>query len=162
VKSEKRRKLETAGWRVGDARDFLGLSPSEAEFEEISLAYDLNSASMPFADNRDFALRVVGESFYEENLRYLCGPAADHMRQREATAVLTLEHDNPKDRNAVRVDVDGLTVGHLSRSDALSFRSQYSGRSGDRFECNAVLISVRGGEVCDYGVRLDEPSVRPY
>jgi DNA-binding XRE family transcriptional regulator len=38
VKSEKRRKLEAAGWRVGDARDFLELSPSEAEFVEIKLA----------------------------------------------------------------------------------------------------------------------------
>src|ERR1041385_9087629 len=38
MKAAKRRKLEAAGWRVGDARDFLGLSSSEAQFVEIKLA----------------------------------------------------------------------------------------------------------------------------
>ena len=38
MKAEKRRKLEAAGWRVGDARDFLDLSSAEAEFVEIKLA----------------------------------------------------------------------------------------------------------------------------
>ena len=34
---------------------------------------------MPFVGNRDFAVRVVGESFYDDNLRELCGAAEDHM-----------------------------------------------------------------------------------
>jgi len=38
VKAEKRRQLESAGWRVGDARDFLALSDDEAQFVEIKLA----------------------------------------------------------------------------------------------------------------------------
>lgn len=38
MKAEKRRKLEAAGWRIGDAGDFLGSSPSEREFVEIKLA----------------------------------------------------------------------------------------------------------------------------
>jgi DNA-binding XRE family transcriptional regulator len=38
VKAEKRRRLENAGWRVGDAKDFLGLSDDEAQFVEIKLA----------------------------------------------------------------------------------------------------------------------------
>src|SRR5206468_504386 len=38
MKADKRRKLEAAGWRVGDAREFLGLTSSEAEFLEIKLA----------------------------------------------------------------------------------------------------------------------------
>jgi len=38
MKPDKRRKLETAGWRVGDARDLLGLTSGEAEFVEIKLA----------------------------------------------------------------------------------------------------------------------------
>jgi len=38
MKTEKRRKLEAAGWRFGDARDFLVLSSSEAQFVEIKLA----------------------------------------------------------------------------------------------------------------------------
>src|SRR3954470_3516955 len=38
MKPEKQKKLEAAGWSVGDARDFLGLTPDEAEFVEIKLA----------------------------------------------------------------------------------------------------------------------------
>ena len=38
MKAEKRRKLEDAGWRVGNAADFLELTADEAEFVEIKLA----------------------------------------------------------------------------------------------------------------------------
>jgi DNA-binding XRE family transcriptional regulator len=38
LKTEKRKKLEAAGWRVGDARDFLQLSASESEFVDIKLS----------------------------------------------------------------------------------------------------------------------------
>ena len=38
MKAAKQRKLEAAGWRVGDARDFLELTPGEAEFVEIKLS----------------------------------------------------------------------------------------------------------------------------
>lgn len=96
----------------------------------------------PFVGNRDFAVKVVGESFYENNLRELCGPAEDHMRQFAKTAILTLENDNPYDGNAVRVDVDGLTVGHLGRSDTRRFRAAYGGRGMSQVSCAALLISL--------------------
>jgi predicted XRE-type DNA-binding protein len=35
---EKLRRLKLAGWRSGDAADFLGLSPEEAAFVELKLA----------------------------------------------------------------------------------------------------------------------------
>jgi hypothetical protein len=110
---------------------------------------------MPFVGNRRFDLKVVGESHYEQNLYDLCGPATDHIRQFPKTAILTLEVDNPYDRNAVRVDIDGLTVGHLSRSDAAWFRRICGGSDGSRFVCDAVVVSLRGSAACDYGVRLD-------
>ncbi|HLO47072.1 MAG TPA: helix-turn-helix transcriptional regulator [Kamptonema sp.] len=34
----KRQRLEAAGWQVGDAADFLGLSPQEVAFIEIKLS----------------------------------------------------------------------------------------------------------------------------
>jgi hypothetical protein len=110
---------------------------------------------MPLIGNREYAVHVVGESFYEDNLRALCGPATDHMRQFAKIAILTLESDNPYDRNAVRIDVDGLTVGHLSRADAPRFRARCGGMNGARFSCDALLISLRGNAASDYGVRLD-------
>jgi DNA-binding XRE family transcriptional regulator len=38
MKTEKKKKLEAAGWTVGDAREFLALTPDESEFVEIKLA----------------------------------------------------------------------------------------------------------------------------
>jgi len=110
---------------------------------------------MPFIGNGKFPIKVVGESFYEDNLYSLCGSATDHMRQLAAIAVLTLEGSNPYDRNAVRVDVDGLQVGHLSREDALRFRRVTGARDGAQFSCPALLLSLRGDAASDYGVRLD-------
>ncbi len=38
MNKEKRRRLEGAGWKVGNAADFLDLSPAEAIFVELKLA----------------------------------------------------------------------------------------------------------------------------
>lgn len=38
MNEDKRKKLETAGWRVGDTEDFLDLPPEAAEFIETKLA----------------------------------------------------------------------------------------------------------------------------
>jgi hypothetical protein len=110
---------------------------------------------VPFIGNGKFAIKVVGESFYEANLRELCGPAEDHMRQFAKTAVLTLERDSPYDKNAVRVEIDGLQVGHLSRQDAVRFRRVAHAPDGAQFSCSAILISLLGNVATDYGVRLD-------
>ncbi len=36
--TQKAKRLETAGWKIGDASDFLGLSPEEAELIAFKLA----------------------------------------------------------------------------------------------------------------------------
>jgi predicted XRE-type DNA-binding protein len=38
MNKEKRRRLKSAGWRVGDVAEFLELSPAEADFVELKLA----------------------------------------------------------------------------------------------------------------------------
>lgn len=38
MKTSKREALKRAGWRIGDAADFLGLSAEEASFVELKLA----------------------------------------------------------------------------------------------------------------------------
>ena len=37
MKAEKAKRLERAGWKLGDAKDFLSLDASEAKFVEIKL-----------------------------------------------------------------------------------------------------------------------------
>jgi DNA-binding XRE family transcriptional regulator len=38
MEESKRRRLEAAGWRVGDTADFLDLTPQEVELIEVKLA----------------------------------------------------------------------------------------------------------------------------
>lgn len=38
MRKTKKNRLEAAGWRLGDASDFLGLAPEEAVFIELKLA----------------------------------------------------------------------------------------------------------------------------
>jgi DNA-binding XRE family transcriptional regulator len=37
MRNDKRKRLEAAGWRVGDAAEFLGLTPEEQAYVEIRL-----------------------------------------------------------------------------------------------------------------------------
>ena len=37
MKHDKRERLEKAGWRVGSAEEFLGLSPEEAEYIDLRI-----------------------------------------------------------------------------------------------------------------------------
>ncbi len=38
MRTDKRKRLEAAGWQVGSTRDFLGLTPEETAFVEVKLA----------------------------------------------------------------------------------------------------------------------------
>jgi DNA-binding XRE family transcriptional regulator len=42
MKTEKRRRLEAGGWKIGGAREFLNLSPEEAAYVELKLALSKN------------------------------------------------------------------------------------------------------------------------
>ena len=76
------------------------------------------------------------------------------------TATLVPEPENPYDRNAVRVDIDGFTVGYLARPEAKAFRAALRGIGlGTRATaCEARVVGGwdRGeGDVGHFGVRLD-------
>jgi DNA-binding XRE family transcriptional regulator len=42
MKTQKRRRLEAGGWKIGGAREFLNLSPEEAAYVELKLALSKN------------------------------------------------------------------------------------------------------------------------
>ncbi len=42
----KRKKLESKGWRVGGAEDFLGLTPEESEFIELKIKAGENLSNL--------------------------------------------------------------------------------------------------------------------
>jgi len=109
-----------------------------------------------------FALPIVGESHYQEALEAICGPRSDEGEDRRVEARLVLENDNPHDSMAVRVDIQGQTVGHLSREHARQYRKQLE-RAGYASTDAYCKARIRGGwdrgegGHGHYGVFLDLP-----
>jgi hypothetical protein len=72
-----------------------------------------------------FPQEVVGESKYQDNLRSIIGRVSgqDYYKKQDFTAYLFLENQNQFDPgNAIRIEINKLTVGYLSRSDAQKYR----------------------------------------
>ena len=69
------------------------------------------------------------------------------------TVRLVAEHDNPHDQTAVRVDVRGVTVGHLPREDAAQLHQYLAAvqGAGQYAECEGRIVVASNGE---YGVYL--------
>ena len=108
-----------------------------------------------------FDVEVVGESHYQRNIERIAGPLSDDGIRAEFVADIILEKDNPHDPNAVRVDIAGLTVGHLSRNDAPAIRAALKPagiKSGMSVQVKAVIVGGRTGQ--NFGVWLDIPTVR--
>jgi hypothetical protein len=80
----------------------------------------------------EFEFEIVGESNYQKALKAIAGPKARDGKNHECTAKLILEDDNPHDSKAVRVDIDGRTVGYLARDMARECRSRNRKRRGAR------------------------------
>ena len=107
-----------------------------------------------------FALPIVGESHYQEALERICGPRTEEGEDRLVEARLILEDQNPHDSLAVRVDINGMTVGYLSREHARMYRRGLSkgGYATVNAYCQAVIRGGwdRGeGDRGFYGVYLD-------
>jgi predicted XRE-type DNA-binding protein len=64
VDKKTRAELEAAGWKIGDAQEFLGLSEAEAEFIEMKLALagDLRARRLERKLNQTQVARIVGSS----------------------------------------------------------------------------------------------------
>jgi hypothetical protein len=73
----------------------------------------------------DGRMSVVGESHYQPALQHITGGKdchGDFANAVAVSAVLVPEPTNPYDRNAVRVDIDRMTVGYLAREDAVDYQ----------------------------------------
>lgn len=104
-----------------------------------------------------FEFEIVGEASYQKALKAIAGPKHEDGVEHFCTAELILEDDNPHDSKAVRVDIDGRTVGYLSRGHARQYRKQVSAGA---MTVPAVIVGGwnRGaGDTGHYGVKLDLP-----
>ncbi|MBP7572595.1 MAG: hypothetical protein KA777_01325 [Rhodoferax sp.] len=108
----------------------------------------------------EYDFEVVGEGFCQPQLKAMVGDHGTDSAEMHTTAFLVPDDKNKHDDKAVRVDIGGYTVGHLSKNDARSFRKRLSAKkmSGATTSCKAVIMggfTNRAGEKASYGVRLD-------
>lgn len=59
-------------------------------------------------------------------------------------AVLFLDPFNRHDKNAVRIEIDNLTVGHLSKDNAIKYRNWLSQNNLKKATCQADAM-ITGG-----------------
>lgn len=111
-----------------------------------------------------YEFEIVGESRYQDVLVTICGGRTEDSAEHMTEAVLHLEDSNPHDNLAVRVDIDGRTVGYLSRKDARSYRKQLKQLGHERIVCKCDAMIVGGWrrsrtDQGHFGVKLDLPVV---
>ena len=109
-----------------------------------------------------FDLEVVGVSYYQRHLRVLSNRYSKKGGERELIAKLHYENTNPHDKKAIRVVIDGGTVGYLSRKNARLFRKRIEKvrPEGLIISCDAEIIGgnrVGFFKKTDFGVLLDLP-----
>ena len=75
--------------------------------------------SEPFVIEGDDSTRAVGVSHYQVDLRAIAGEGDV---RHEVVAQLVREPDNPHDPGAIAVQIDGRTVGYLSRDENTRWR----------------------------------------
>jgi len=112
-----------------------------------------------------FPLQVQGESYYRANIEeiseFLDEDDGEGVDASNFTARLILDDNNQYDPgNAVRVEIDGKLVGHLSKQNAMAYRHRLAqlGLSNAIGECRASIkggFALPEGGFADYGVRLD-------
>ena len=103
---------------------------------------------------------VVRESLYQDALNAICGGKSESGHHKIVKALLVCEDSNPHDTDAVRVDIDGKTVGYLNRLNARHFRKQLiaGGCAGMPGLCSAEIVGGwdrGGGDEGNYEVKLD-------
>ena len=105
-----------------------------------------------------YSLNVVGESFYQAQLDNICGGKKEEGHEHITTAKVIPYDSNTYDDHAVKVEIDNMTIGHLSRKDARRYRF----KMGSKITiCPAMITGgwkrKDGRKVSEghYGVRLD-------
>jgi hypothetical protein len=104
-----------------------------------------------------FHVIVVGVSFYQKALEKICDGRREEGIEGHVQAKIIPDDDNPDDVHAVRIEIEGEIVGHLSRKAALIWRSKMisDGFSG-AVTCPAKIAWDRNSfKAGSYGVWLD-------
>jgi len=75
-------------------------------------------------DSSCHLIRVVGESFYQDEISKATGRRGNEALEHYCIVAIVPEIDNPYDKNAINVQINGHKVGYLSRDDARAYRKK--------------------------------------
>jgi len=106
----------------------------------------------------DFNLDIVGESYYQDELRRIAAGRTERRERVEFRAVLLPEPDSEYDPRAVAVHAErGGVIGHLSREDAALYQPMIVALQKTRSRYPACRAILKGGygEKRYIGVVLD-------
>jgi hypothetical protein len=109
-----------------------------------------------------FAVEVVGVSRRQDSLAATVERHGRNGRTVTVDALLIPEDSNPHDANAIRIELDGVLIGYLSRDNARRYRADLAaaGSAGATVRCKARIVGgfeTASGERASFGVRLDLP-----
>lgn len=116
--------------------------------------------ALTIGEGMEYSLSVVGESFRQDALSRIVGGRTFDGVEHECDALLLPEPSNPRDRNAVRVEIEGEHVGYLSRADAAAMQPVLKRYERERRALTVPATIVGGwdrgaGDTGHFGVRLE-------
>ena len=136
-------------------------SPSKSKNPKQAINPAGKMHAWPALNHFDF--EVVGESYYQPTLEKLAfdratiSAGADEIKP--LTAHLIPDDYNEYDDKSVRVEINNLHVGYLSREDARSFRRRLGAKklTGQITTCGATVTGghIKDGKKMSYGAALD-------
>lgn len=98
-----------------------------------------------------YTFDIVGEQSYQSNLKKIAGKKEAESKYVQVVANIISEPSNPYDKNAIKVEINGLIVGYINKNEAKTI----SGRKINK----AIPAVINGGWKDDesegsYGVKL--------
>lgn len=118
---------------------------------------------VPWLGRGTFDHEVEAASEYQKALIRLAGGERRKGVTKDVTARLDLDDKNRYDNQAVRVSVQGRTVGYLSAGDARSYRKRIkeAGYEHNPGICDAIIVGGRKKGIDQkehFGIVLDLPT----
>lgn len=89
-------------------------------------------------------VEVKGESHYQDALGRVCGGKCPEGHLRKVLAILEPEFENPHDKNAIAVRVDGELVGYMAKESAADY-APIARLLSDKGKIGAARAFIRGG-----------------
>lgn len=93
--------------------------------------------------NNQYNFHIIGEAAFQENLLHLAGRKQEKAKCIKLNALIQAEPTNQFDAQAVRVQINGYTVGYFDRQTAMDFKTTLAARQiapSTVFKANASIV----------------------